>query len=49
MYGGQQLGMRCVPDCPAMERGEPPETLAKRAGPNMSLAACGLWLAACSL
>ena len=48
--GGQQLGMRYVsPDCPAMERGEPPETLAKRTAPNMSLADCSLWLAACSL
>jgi hypothetical protein len=49
-YGGQQLGMRCVsPGRPAMERGEPPETLAKRTAPNMSLADCSLWLAACSL
>jgi len=46
----------CAPDCPAMERGEPHETLAKRTAPNMSLAdgslglkKCSLWLAACSL
>jgi hypothetical protein len=49
-YGGQQLGMRYVsPDCPAMESGELPETLGKRAGPNIALVDCSLWLAACSL
>jgi hypothetical protein len=32
-----------------MESGEPPETFTKRAGPNMALVDCSLWLAACSL
>ena len=39
----------CPPDCPAMERAEPPETLGERAGPSMSLAACSLWSVAGSL